>query len=813
MKRDEKDGFHKLTTIKENLKSITEYKQPIQKDVQATVIEWVCKLLEDIDALWEIPISKTNTALNFNVSVKYIKNTLSISECSALRYREFTYPLIEKMIKEGILLTLNEGKEIAGIENRRKLLNWYRKLSIEEKCSLPIFGKRISLGRMVSGDCPLRKSDLRFKAVKDAWESIHQDLEKLGIIDINYKSVAERRSEKLVYQEESKENKKKRFNRLATVKLNIATDFIEPSELEPFIQIEQLFASKCNTVISESSKSNYRNACNLFIEFLSELHGTKPFKIIEIFDEHILSRYHRYLQDKIINEKISSHHANTTLSSVRTSLNRLTQIRDIEYNFFDVTGFDTNRTTNVKKPFTKNERLQIIEAIDKGIADSRLSLIPYKKTGIGKNPLDENSARIRGLSTLENARWLFENQLECKPVHHNTAETSIEKAFLQIIADSDYGLMEIYKKWGVTVMVTVDLLIPYLLRLAQITGMNADSLLSLDIEDYLDCHPATSRPCLRYWKERSDGHKEYHLDLFKADLTWLTTSQALSVKLIFEEVTQLTKSFRHNIKDHTLKNRLFIYQSVSAKKHGRVSPLLGNEGKNAKSLGNNLSKFVDKYNLKSDDGKPLILTISRFRPTFVSELLDSGVSLREIQLLLGHSSIQTTIKYLDSLDFNSISRVKLNDKLHEIHQSTLNEQTEKLSQKVKPKSDNKLILTFHTPLAECKNIFDPPEFVKKLSSYTPGTPCAQYNKCLSCDNVIITARNLPEIFALERDYTLLTEYTRVMDTPYGHVIRENLNLIKCITDPQLSDFSTVELEDGQRLAEYIETTILVDGAI
>lgn len=79
--------------------------------------------------------------------------------------------------------------------------------------------------------------------------------------------------------------------------------------------------------------------------------------------------------------------------------------------------------------------------------------------------------------------------------------------------------------------------------------------------------------------------------------------------------------------------------------------------------------------------------------------------------------------------------------------------------------------------------------------------------------MIITARNLPEIFALERDYTLLTEYTRVMDTPYGRVIRENLNLIKCITDPQLSDFSTVELEDGQRLAEYIETTILVDGAI
>jgi hypothetical protein len=66
---------------------------------------------------------------------------------------------------------------------------------------------------------------------------------------------------------------------------------------------------------------------------------------------------------------------------------------------------------------------------------------------------------------------------------------------------------------------------------------------------------------------------------------------------------------------------------------------------------------------------------------------------------------------------------------------------------------------------------------------------------------------------MHRDYIHLTERTRVMDTPYGHVINENLSLIQHIIDPKLSEFSAEDLENGKRLAEYIETTILIDGVI
>ena len=805
------EDFPELDIMDTDFKEFEE-KQPINV-AEAAVIEWVLKTTADTEALWEIPISTAKNPLGFGVSIKYIQNAVGISYLAASENRELTSPIIEKMIEEEILVTLDEKSQATGLENRRKLLNWYRKLSEKEKRELPIFGNKICLSRMSSQQLPIKQYTLKFNAVRSAFDLIHHDLEKLGIIDPNYKSVVERTSEANVNRKNSSESQIDRFNRLASRELNATNDFFIPSKLEPFIQVEQLFASYCKTVASESGKSNYRAASTSFIKFLSDLHGTVPLNILIVFDPHLLSRYRKYLEQKIIKEEISSHYANTNLSAVRKALYRLKQVSDIDYIFFDVEGFSVSRETDIKKPFTMNERLQILDAIEKGIGESRATLTPYKKSGVGKNPLDKKGSRIYGLSTLDNARWLFENCLKCKPVHHNTAKSTIEKSFLAIIADSDKGLIEVYNEWGVPPMINIDVLTPYLLRLAQITGLNADSLLSLNIDDYVDSHPATSRPCLRYWKERSDGHKEYHLDLFNAELTWLTSSQAKSIKVIFEELDQLTGSFRQDIEDDAFKDRLFIYQSNSTKKHGRVSPLLGNKEKNAKALGASLSRFVKKYNLKNDAGDPLTLTISRFRPTFVSEMLRNGVTVREIQLMLGHSSLQTTLGYIDSLDFNSMSRMKINDELEEIHQSTLDKKVEKVPEDIESKKNDELVTTFHTPLAECRNIFDPPDFVKNLSSYIPGTPCSQYNKCLGCDNVIITAKNLPEIFAMKRDYTLLKEHSRVMDTPYGHVISENLELIKGITEPELSNFSLEELENGRRLAEYIETTTLVDGVI
>lgn len=63
---------------------------------------------------------------------------------------------------------------------------------------------------------------------------------------------------------------------------------------------------------------------------------------------------------------------------------------------------------------------------------------------------------------------------------------------------------------------------------------------------------------------------------------------------------------------------------------------------------------------------------------------------------------------------------------------------------------------------------------------------------------------------MERDYLKLMEVSRIMDTPYGRVVRENLALLDGILNSN-SDFTPKELAEGRRLSEFVDTTVLVDG--
>lgn len=321
----------------------------------------------------------------------------------------------------------------------------------------------------------------------------------------------------------------------------------------------------------------------------------------------------------------------------------------------------------------------------------------------------------------------------------------------------------------------------------------------------------TGRPCLRYWKERSEGGKLMHLDIFKADITWLTTSQSYAVAQIFEDIKTLTAPMRGSAPE-AVRDKLFIWQSSA-----RVSFMAIKSFATAKdgALGVAFAAYAKRKGLLDSAGQPLSLSPSRLRPSFISELVERDVPVREIQLILGHKHIETTLAYLDRMDFNHIARSKLDVALRELHESA----AEAFDQGPNNDDEANLIdvvnlegpqVVFKTPLASCRNIFNPPEFIKKLSTYVPGSPCALYNMCLGCENVLLTASNLPELFAMERDYLMLKEVSRIMDTPYGRVVRENLALLEGILHSK-SDFTPEELAEGRRLSEFVDTTVLVDG--
>ncbi|MBF4323047.1 hypothetical protein EAY22_22895, partial [Vibrio anguillarum] len=113
------------------------------------------------------------------------------------------------------------------------------------------------------------------------------------------------------------------------------------------------------------------------------------------------------------------------------------------------------------------------------------------------------------------------------------------------------------------------------------------------------------------------------------------------VETVFNEVIQLTSESRKYAPDE-ISNRLFItyYKKCITITESTMSIFY--------------SELVDKYHLEDDDGNPMVLTTTRFRPTLVSELVDAGVSIRKIQYLLGHASIYTTMSYLEKLDFDRV---------------------------------------------------------------------------------------------------------------------------------------------------------------
>lgn len=66
-------------------------------------------------------------------------------------------------------------------------------------------------------------------------------------------------------------------------------------------------------------------------------------------------------------------------------------------------------------------------------------------------------------------------------------------------------------------------------------------------------------------------------------------------------------------------------------------------------------------------------------------------------------------------------------------------------------------IIIRTGLVECRNVYDPPEEIRSLSGYKEGNPCSLLNKCLSCRNCIITVSNLPDLFAMRRDYQTMMD--------------------------------------------------------
>ena len=773
------------------------------------------KILEDFvnevdknrDKVWSVPVSHISKKNGYLASASYadLSRNLGLSQqgINFDLYKVSGYsPHLEKLNnilkEEGVIL---KDHIASALEVRRTTKYWWNNLTTEEKLSVKTFGNAIRFRAYIKN----WRGGKGYEIVKDCGKELNAELLQLGGLDSDYFTVKDRGA---LYDQEYRNKQHQavqRWDDLAKKSLNSYKEFVNvDSSDEPFVQLKQLAALVRKGAASVSSKKKPKEAFIHLCRFLEQNNIDPKSTLQDILSEFLLVRFHQdYVIPKMHNGSIAPSNAPTIISSVRKILKRATKLKEINFHsFYDVEVKTSGRVTDTYKPYLKSERQAVIRAIQTSIDDTMALFEPYQKSGVGEYPLGDNGFIKPGFSNIENARYLFENHLNCIPTSFNGAQTLEEKGFLKIIEKLDMGLHEVYRSWGVPSVIDADTIAPFVYRLAQITGMNADPLFDIHVDDFVISHETTQKPCLRYWKERSTGGKQLHLDLFEAKLQWLSKKQSEEVKEVFENVIRVSESIRKDAPEH-VKGKLFIYRSSGTRTHGEIKSFSNLKGKTNYIYSN----FVAKYKLKSKTGEPLVFTISRFRPTFVSELLEAGVSIREIQLMLGHSSIETTMNYLDRLDFNRIAREKLADAISKIHNRIFVKADDEASNKF---LDNPDKVIFTTPLGGCSNIFSPPDFVKKVSGFKKGSPCSQYNKCLSCENVMITVDKLPMLFAMKRDYMLLMQRNRIMDTPHGYVIEENLCLLDEILNPKKSDFDAEVLFRAEKLAQFEETAV-IDG--
>lgn len=774
------------------------------KTVQYNIVEkFVQEIIDNPSKAWDVPIGNKVIRDEFYATASNVQlsKQLGVSEQVLLGataagdlYKSLMKKLNDVLKSEGILLEHQSG---AVLEMRRKALNWWRSLSIEDKKNLDTFGNSVRFIKYIQN----WKSYGHYKLISEVCQQFNNELIELGILKSDYVKVKDRDALLDKSFIPNQQASKKRWDDLGLLPLESVNDLIEPtSETEPFVQLKQLATALQQTVSTRSAKNNFRDGFNHLCKFLKMNNVEETESLKNILNEFLLKRFKDdYILPALDSSEMSPNTAPTIVSAVRAFLKRAKSIKGLGFHsFYDVEVITHGRTGEFYKPYSLKEREDVNAAIFFDVNSVKKIFGPYIRTGIGKNPLDSNGHLKPGMSNLENARYLFENQLNCRLVFHNTAQSAAEKSFLSIVAKSELGLHDLYKEWGLIPIVDMDVVAPFLFRLAQITGMNAEPLSDLRLDDFLLAHHATGKPCLRYWKERSTGEKELHLDLFEAKLQWLTKKQSKEIQDIFESMKILTAPLREEASEE-IKNLLFIFRSSGQRAYGKVKAI------NTVKLSGAYSKFVTKHQLKDDTGAALSFSVSRFRPTFVSELVEAGVSIREIQLLLGHSNIETTMNYLDRLDFNRIARQKLTETLEDIHRKIITPSKRSTNKHI----ENSEVVIFSTPLGGCSNLFSPPDFIRKSKLYKSGQPCSQYNKCLTCDNVMLIADHLPMLFAMKRDYMILMQRNRIMETPYGIVIAENLAVLDEILNPKKSDFSEEELEKGERLSQF-EQTAYVD---
>jgi len=551
----------------------------------------------------------------------------------------------------------------------------------------------------------------------------------------------------------------------------------EPTVENPYAQVDWVFKEKLSLYKKEDTKANYKTALAFYKRFLQETNNYNPlldkdprFYIKDEWDVMALHKVKQWIEATNIEGTmgyLTSHTLTNMFSAIRQTMEYAYEHNYITRPVINVHMPPAVRETSLRTAYSNKEYTAIFDVISALIQFSKGLLRPYRRTGKGRDPRKvyrqgtpfaerklgqgwtcwvKTSNSDGYIISDDNMRWYFENVMDCIAVL-GTPENKKHKAFFKNATNIHGGLHRLYRKWGVSPLIDQDVLMPLAVKLVSETGLNVESLLSLKRDCFKEAHELTGLPYLEYEKPRSGGDKELHLLLYdkaeNGEFMALKQRQSQIISKTIKTILKLTEPLI-NLANEEDRNYLFLYQSNAPHSYGKVKVI------NTKVLTSWTQRIVREYDLRGSDDKPLVFTLSRFRPTKFTEMVTQGYDIFDIMAVAGHKSITTTLAYIDRLKSTTDFHRRIQRELTIIKENKRAYERKPLpiatTANAKPGQ-----FIFKAPVCHCKNPYSPPDVVKNSSSYHEGDACTFWNMCLQCENVLITEMNLPKLFAYRNE--------------------------------------------------------------
>jgi len=451
----------------------------------------------------------------------------------------------------------------------------------------------------------------------------------------------------------------------------------EPTRDNPYAQLDWIFSDKASLYSNPASGQNYASALAFYKRFLrhthnysAELEKDPRFFLSREWDIFALHKVKIWIDATNVaggNDYRTSYTIIGSMSSLRQTMAHAYEHSYIEKPVINVFVAGAVRETTSRTAYSLDEYEQIFQVLTPLIKSSRDLLKPYVPTGRGRDPRKLQRARMKQGDRLmgqgwncwgvneegmivrqeDNLRWYFENVMNCIPL--SVAPANLKHLQFFLAAARLYGgVKQLYRNWGVAYSISTDVILPLLVELTSETGLNVESVLTLRRDCFKEAHPLTGLPFLEYTKPRSGGNKELHTSLYdrRQDSLGLKQRQSRIISNSIESILRLTAPLVERAKKDD-RDYLFLFEPRSSQSNDPVQRL-------TVSIVHDWNlKMVKKHNLRADNGQPLSFNLSRFRPTKITELVAQGYDFFDIMAMAGHSSIVTTLSYIDRLKWAS----------------------------------------------------------------------------------------------------------------------------------------------------------------